>query len=100
MDGGCAQLENVSEEILSIKKALVKAQEERSNWSEEGTPSPQLLLPDQTDSTILQFINEKRWASALKFIKHNRLDTGIVYLMGEMEYVNDAVTFLQDYLAE
>ncbi len=62
----------MSQEIITIKKALTKAQEEASDVSEDGTPSPQLMFSDQSDCTVLQFINDKKWSSALKFIKHNR----------------------------
>lgn len=57
---------------MAVKKSLSKAQEESSDLSEDGTPSPQLLFPDHTDSSIVQFINEKKWSSALRFIRQNR----------------------------
>lgn len=68
------QLENVTQEIVRIRKALTKTQDEYSDLSEDGTPSPQLLFPDQTDSTILQFLQDNKWSSALKFIRHNRYE--------------------------
>lgn len=62
----------MSQEVATVRKSLIKAQEEYSDLSEDGTTSPQLLFPDHSDSTILQFIQGGKWLSALKFIRHNR----------------------------
>ena len=67
-------MENVSEEVVPIRKSLMKAYEEYWDTSEDGTSSPQLLFPDQSDSAILQFVNEEKWICALKYIRHNRLE--------------------------
>ena len=70
---GILQMENVAEDVEPIRKALIKAYEEYWDTSEDGTSSPQLLFPEQSDSIVLQFINEGKWACALKYIRHNRI---------------------------
>lgn len=71
------QLRDISVEVSQLKRALCKTQEEGLESSDQGTPTPTPTaspspIPDQSETVLIEFIQDGKWTSALNFARHNR----------------------------
>lgn len=71
------QLLDISVEVSQLKQALYKTQEEGLESSDQGTPTPTPTtspspIPDQSETLLIEFLQEGKWTSALNFARHNR----------------------------
>ncbi|XP_039287310.1 protein furry [Nilaparvata lugens] len=75
------ELQDVSLEIVRIKTALCKAQDESVESSDQGTPTPTptptpspspLTLPDLCENALVELLQDGQWVSALNFVRRNR----------------------------
>ncbi|CAH0386341.1 unnamed protein product [Bemisia tabaci] len=82
-----SQLQDISVDVISIKVALGKAQDEAMDLSDQGTPTPTpspspLPVSDHPEGTLLEFIQESKWNAALYFVRQNK---------GSWSFVSDLI---------
>lgn len=75
------ELQDVSVEIVRMKTALCRAQDESVESSDQGTPTPTptptpspspLTLPDLCENALVELLQDGQWLSALNFVRRNR----------------------------
>lgn len=71
------QLHDISSEVAQMRQSLNSAQQEGLESSDQGTPTPTPTpspspVPDQTETTLVELLQDTNWHSALHFAHQNR----------------------------